>query len=266
VDEFESLEPLDTEENIPLDPKIIEIKHSYLKKWIQETLSQVKQDDPQKYSGLNSYRLLALCLRIDYLLSPQGTLMDKLEKIIDMYFKRPAGSTDINSSLISELEAVLSMPDEHIRKSFYQVKSTFGIAGPSAYKQVADFIFEESKSRDYYFKNNEPHHVPVIYEYINGYSLFYFGLLQPLTDLMHLYYMILHPDFFRETDNSEALFDKQSGVLNKLSIIRQIEEIVKRNKSAYPGFMFNHSKLQWNSLTDFSVSFFTEFDFLNLAI
>lgn len=265
VDEFESLEPLDTEENIPIDPKIMEIKHSYLKKWIQETLSQVKQVDPQKYSGLNSYRLLALCLRIDYLLAPQGTLMDRIEKIIDMYFKRPAGSNDINAALISEFESILSLPPENISKSFYQVKSTFGIVGPSTYKQVADFVFEESKSRDYYFKNNEPHHIPVIYEYIAGYSLFYFGLLQPLTDLLHLYYKILHSDFFRDIEHNETLYSRESDVLNKVLIMRHIDEIVKRNKVTHPGFVFNHTKLQWNSLTDFSVSFFTEFDFLNLA-
>jgi hypothetical protein len=264
TEEFESLEPLDNQENILLPVQIVDTKINYLKKWIREALEQVQNSDQQKYSGLNSYRLLALCLRVDYLLAPQGMLMDTLEKIIDIYFKRQQG-TDVNPQLIREFEAILNMPEEKIRNSFYQVQSTFAIVSPSTYKQVADFIFEESKSRDYYLKNYEPQHVPVIYEYINGYSLFYFGLLRPLIDLMHLYYKILHSDFFRDIEGTEGIYNHVSGALNKALIIRQIEDIVRRNKQTHPGLVFNHTKLRWNSLSEFSVSFFSEFDFLNLS-
>jgi hypothetical protein len=264
VDEFESLQPLDTEAIISLPEHIVQHKYNYLKKWITSCLEEIKTSDALKYKGLNSYKLLALCLRIDYLLSPQGPLMDTLEKIIDMYFKKPANITDINTPIMSEFQSALDMPQEKVLKNFYQVKATFSIANPTSYKQVSDFIFEESKTRDYYLKNNEPQHIAVIYEYIAGYCMFYFGMIRPLTDLLHLYYMILHPDFFRDVCGSEALYNPQTGALNKGLIIRQIDEIVKKNRVMYPGFVFNHNKLQWDNLSNFSVSYFMEFDFLNL--
>jgi len=264
TEEFDTLEEVDTIENLALPENIKEVKYSYLNKWINDTLSVVRQSDQQKYSGLNSYRLLALCLRIDYLLTPQGTLMDALEKIINMYFKRPQGNNDINTPIAKEFDKILALPKESVMNSFYQVKSTFSLVSPSTYKQVADFVFEESKSKDYYLNNKEPQHVSTIYEYITGYNCFYFGMTTPLIDLNHLYYRVLHSDFFSDLTHAEPLYDSAKGVLHKSQIIRNIDDIVKKHRTQFPGFVFNHSKLKWNSLTDFTISYFQEFDFLKL--
>jgi len=264
VEEFEGLRAIDTEEIIPLSEHLVRQKVTYLKQWIGETLEQIQQSDPQKHNGLNSYRLLALCLRIDYLLSPQGGLMDRIEKILNIYFNRPQGASDINSQIIQEFSSIAQLDDSVCMKNFYNVKATFALAPPSTYKQVADFVFEESKTRDYYLKNNEAQHIPVIYEYIAGYNLFYFGMKQPLIDVNRFYFRILHSDYFREMCSQESLYDKTTGKLNRMGIIKEIEEMVKNNRKNYPGFTFQHSKLNFNSLSEFAISYFAEFDFLNL--
>jgi hypothetical protein len=264
IEEFEGLKALDTEEIIPISDHLVKQKVKYMKQWIAETLEQIKQSDQQKHNGLNSYRLLALCLRIDYLLSPQGGLMDKIEKILNMYFKRPQGANDINSQIIQEFTAIADIDESICMKSFYNVKATFALAPASTYKQVADFVFEESKTRDYYLKNNEAHHIPIIYEYIAGYNLFYFGMKHPLTDVNKFYLRVLHSDFFRDVSSQESLYDKTTGKLNKMGIIKEIDEILKNNRKNHPTFTFNHSKLNFNNISDFAMSYFTEFDFLNV--
>ncbi len=265
VDEFsDSLFETDTEESIPIPQEIAELKYEYLIRWINETIDQIKQSDVQKHSGLNSYRLLALCMRIDYLLIPQGSLVEILEKNIRMYFNKPAGINDINIPIMNEFEAILNTPKDQILKNFYNVKATFAIAPPTPYQKVADFIFEESKTRDYYIKNNEPQHIPIIYEYIAGYNMFYFGMSQPLIDMHHLYFTILHSEFFQKINPGEILYNASDGNLNSHLIIKKINEIVKKNSTNHPGFTYNTNKLKFNSLADFSISYFSEFDFLNL--
>src|SRR5436190_1455037 len=88
VQDFSTLQRIDTEHIMAIPNEEKEIKYHWLQKWISETLSYVKTLDADKFSGGIAYLLLALAYRIDYLIVPEGTILHDLEKIVELYFKK----------------------------------------------------------------------------------------------------------------------------------------------------------------------------------
>ena len=70
VQDFSSLQTIDTEHIIEIPPVEKEIKFRWLQKWVDDTISYVKTLDADKFSGGIAYLLLALAYRIDYLITP----------------------------------------------------------------------------------------------------------------------------------------------------------------------------------------------------
>ncbi len=88
VQDFTFLERLDEEHiaEIPDTEKLV--KYEALQNWITETLDKIASVDADKFSGGICYLLLALVYRIDFLISPEGQLLNDLEKISGIYFKK----------------------------------------------------------------------------------------------------------------------------------------------------------------------------------
>src|SRR4051812_1959918 len=88
VQDFITLQPMDTEHLISLPEEEKKIRFGYFKKWIEETMTLIGTVDQDKYSGGIAYLLLALAYRIDYLILPEGRLLTELEKVVEIYFRK----------------------------------------------------------------------------------------------------------------------------------------------------------------------------------
>jgi hypothetical protein len=90
LDEFKMLKPAEerTFGDIPEPEK--EVKYAYLRQEIEAVLAILDkgQPDPNRYPGTYAYALLALAFRLDYLVRPEGFMMDVLEKIHLIYFTK----------------------------------------------------------------------------------------------------------------------------------------------------------------------------------
>jgi hypothetical protein len=263
VDEFSSLQQTDSSCIVEIPTHEKEVKRKYLHQWIDETLKKAEELDPVKSNGLISYLLLTLNLRIDYLICPQGVLMDKIEKIQGIYSHKEKDYILKNKEIISAFKEIRQLPDEAIFKSLYNTISTFSIVSPANYKQVADFIFEEAKSRDFYLNNRNFDAIVVIYEYIAGYLFFNYGLSKPIHDLVNLFMHVMHNSFYQEMGLS-VQYQDATGNLNKQKIVSAIQQILNENRKKYPLFSFRDSVLDFSSKYRFAMTFFAEFDFLKL--
>ncbi|MCS7073481.1 MAG: YbjN domain-containing protein, partial [Bacteroidia bacterium] len=76
LSDFAALKPFDNSHIEEFSAQEKEIKYDYLIRWIKETLTRTSELNQDKLSGGISYLYMALLYRIDYLICPEGMLMD----------------------------------------------------------------------------------------------------------------------------------------------------------------------------------------------
>ncbi len=81
VKQFPGLEMIDTEHVVPIDQKELDVKYTYYKKWIGETLEYIKTLKQEEFSNGILYLLLCLAYRIDCLVVPEGNILYDLHKL-----------------------------------------------------------------------------------------------------------------------------------------------------------------------------------------
>ena len=263
VEEFSSTHQIDSTDTPDIPVQIKEVKLNYLHKLIDIALDKISKLDPVKNNGQISYILLTLNMKIDYLLSPEGVLTDRLEKIQGIYNNKEKEYLQKNNEMAAAFKEIRELPAEQIYKSFYNTISTFSIVSPANYKQVADFVFNESKTREYYLENGNYEAIVTIYEYIAAYLFFNYGLKTPLQQLTNLFINVFNNEYYNQLGYPEKFRDG-NGNLNRQSITNAIQKIVSNNRSKFPNFQFRTQNLDFSSDYRFAMTFFTEYDYLNL--
>jgi hypothetical protein len=265
TDEFGSLKAVDVEHVIPIPESEKEVKYTYLHKWISSTLAEIDKLDPDKFYGAVSYLLLTLTYRIDYLITPEGTLAHDMERIQALYFAQDNKSyQEKNTLIIEEYKKILEKPKEYVLNSLYRVNHTFGVVNASTHKDISDFILSESQNTQWYKDNNHPNIVLSVYEYINGYSLFNYGMYKASHELMHLLMQVIHQDYFTALGQKEKYADA-AGKPDKLAIEMRIAVIVKKHKTEFPQLAVATEYINYNSLQDFAATLLNEISYLNFT-
>ncbi len=265
VDEFSSLESIDTESIIKLNEQEREIKYKYLQQWIESTLNKASTFDPDKFNGAITFLYLSLAYKIDYLLAPEGALTNELEKMQRTYFAKDDKSPIEKNRIMEEgYRNILAKPKEDIVSSFYRVKATFGIVKPSTQKQVADLVYNESNNAKWYIDNGYNEVVLAIYEYMAGYCFFNYGMYQASIELFHMFMHIMNQDFFKELGYGQNYVDA-NGKPVKTEIEAEINAIINRGKKEFPKLAYSVQYLNYSSMQDFAISFMKEIDYMNFS-
>lgn len=235
--EFEYLEPLGNQHVRKLEDTLIHTKMEF----VREKLSSLHATDllgslnPKRYQGALTYAYLSVFYSIDYLVKPEGPLMDKLGKIHLQYFSlAPERLEDKISVLQNGLKDLEAMSDADLYKEMYEVVSTFGITSPANHSVVAQFIESELQTYKWYEENKHDKVCLAICNYIAGYCMYNFALPGPDHDLMHLYFEIVEQDYFQKLGFNVNYFSKDGTKLSKSRINQRIEEILSVHKKNFP--------------------------------
>jgi hypothetical protein len=264
--EFKALKPVTLTHIIEVSGLEKKIKYKYFKTWIESAFAKAGELNEEQQQGAISYLYLALIYKMDYLLKPEGQLLNELEKIQAIFFSGESNSViEKNRKIKDAFQVLLNKPEEEIAKSFYNIKNTFGIVNPATFQQVADFVFTEAEKVKWYRDNNMPEIEIAAYEYIIGYCFFNFGMYEPCIELLHLVMQVLNPQFFKEMGFSQEFYNFKTGRLEKEAIEDEITRIMKTGRKRFPHLMFLVTNLKFNSRGDFCSSFLKEFDFLNFT-
>ena len=258
VQNFAVLEKIDIDHIIQLTAEEKEIKFEYLQKWITETLDYVATLDSDKFSGAIAYLLLALAYRIDYLLVPEGPIMNDLEGIPDIYFKKDNRPTaEKNLAMIEVLQKLRSKPREDIFPFLFRSKHTFAIVAPQNYKTIVDAIKGSHQNMFWYRDNAYQFIANQVIEYGFAYCQYSYSLPQPLSDLFRLFMMVNHSNYFSAL-GFKKLYDPEMRDFEKDDIEDAIREIITTWRAKYPRLDFNIESLRFDSLLNFSYSFTRE--------
>ena len=255
VGEFKSLQLMGDDHVSPLPDAEKKVKFKYLQKWIKETLERLGALNNSKYSTGAAYTLLGLTYRVDYLLAPEGQLMDKLEKIHKEYFANADDSAVRKNEKVNKIfQKILKINEEAVTQDLYRIKSTFGITAPTAPAQIANLINGEIPSINLYLESKQDDIAVNILEYIAQYCLFYYGVSRPTRALFHLLIRTIHSDYFSELGFSKVYYNAKTKEFDAKAIKRKINDINKDARNRFPHFKVYTNQLKFTSLVDFLVS------------
>lgn len=263
LQDFVMLKPVETApiEILPGNEK--EIKYKYYVKWISETIKRTEGLKEDKFTGAVAYLLLNLLYRIDYLIVPEGALMNELEKISFAYFLRDNKSfEEKNRHLKESFEKMLAMPKEKVTKDFYRTKLTFGIANPAAHQAVIDVFNSNLKNVKWFLENKYEDIAYIIYEYSAGYCLFTHGLAKPTVKLFQIIFNILEQDYFSDL-GFEKLYSIEEKKFNESLIKKKVKTIIEEGKTQFPQLDFKTENLKFDSMSNFLRTYYTELQGLN---
>ena len=249
-------------EEIPANEK--EIKYKYFRMWIEITLKRISELNEDAFSGGISYLLLDTAYKIDYLILPEGTLMNDLEKLSWNYFARDNKPIqEKNRAMKETLAKLLELTKEKVFEDLYRTKSTFGISNPAPHQAVLDLFNNNINNIKWYIDNNYQEIAVSIYEYLATYCLFSYGMPRPDAKLFHLMMNIINQDYFNELGIKERYYDSASAKFNVQIIKEYIAGVIKEGLELYPELKFNSDNLKFDSLLSFLRTFIAEIQQLN---
>ncbi len=258
LEEFKTLQPVDTSHLIELPRYEKEAKYNYLITRARKALEEAENGklDKIQYSGSIGYLLLDLIYRLDYLIKPEGFMMETLEHLHRKYYENDGMSTaSKNQVLCTELKLLLERDQEEFFKEMYRVKSTFGITHSVQHDRVVSIIDAELFHMDWYKEHGYDAIALAIPGYIVGYCMFNYAAPKPDRDLFHLYYQVMEPAYFKSLGFSINYYDEAAGQFDKRAIRRAINRIVEENRAYYPNLNPATNSLSFDNLADFARSY-----------
>jgi hypothetical protein len=264
VQEFTSLQTIDTEHIADMPHTEKEIKYRFFLKWIQDALDYIASLDADKFSGGIAYLLLTLAFRIDYLLCPNGKLQLELEKIVEIYFRKDEKQTlDRNQAMMEAYRKLLTKPKEEVFPFLFRAKHTFSIVAPQNQKSVNEAITAATQNMIWYRDNQYPLIANTILEYGFSFCQYSYSLPKPLSDLFRLFMQINHADYFAALGFTTSYYDAAATEFEQDNIRQRIEDIIAVWKHKYTKLEFKTNNLRYDTLVNFNTTFTAEISILN---
>lgn len=259
LDEFSSLlTPIDMGSKMDISETEKEVKYEFIVQKIQSVLAYIdsKKLDSDKYPGGISYMLLDAAFRIDYLTSPEGFLMDTIERMHRSYFSTEEKSMVLkNIGLRKDLEKVLSRSKKLIFNELYATTSSFGVLTPKQHDALVSQIEGELPNMDWYEANKYEAVALAIPGYIVGFALFSYALPKPERALLAFYFTVFEPSFFKALGFIPQYYNKETGIFDPKAIKNTIREIVEKELSVYPKLAPDYASLDFSTPIKFARSY-----------
>jgi hypothetical protein len=258
LDEFgSSMEALQNSPAFHLPEAEKEIKYAYIHEALASAINTVTNGklDKKTYAGGIAYLLLDVVYKLDYLVRPEGFMMETLERVHRLYFAKNEVSKFLkNEQLLAELEQLQNRSKEEYFKEMYTVVSTFGITTAVNYSRVVHFIEGELPNVQWYRDNGYTEVACAIPGYIVGYCLFNYAVPEPCKDFFQLYYKIVEPAYFTALGYPPLYQVKQKSFDEKL-IKRELESIADKYHPWFSKLKPNLKLLQFDSKVSFTYSY-----------
>jgi len=259
VQNFSMLEKADIEHVEPLPDEEKELRYEFMQKWLSETLEQVRSLDADKFAGGIAYLLLAVVYRIDYLITPEGPIMNELETVPDIYFKKDNRPTaEKNFEMIEALEKLKAKTKEEIFPFLFRSKHTFSIVTPQNYKTIVEAIKGAHQNMIWYRDNGYPSVANQIIEYGFSYCQYSYSVPRPLTELFQLFMQINYGSYFRALGFTEEFYNEEKKEFEREEIIEHVNAIIGFWRGKYPKLDFETQALRFDSLLNFNYSYTRE--------
>ena len=257
LDEFKTLRPAEerTFGDIPDAEK--EVKYAYIQQEIKTVFDEIDKakPDPNQYPGTYAYLMLALAFKFDYLIRPEGFMMDVMERIHGIYFAKNDRTPQVKvANIRKEFQKLVERPKEAFFKEMYRTRSTFGVSPAVPHQNLVTLIDGELPNMEWPLQQNHMVLALAVPQYIAGFALFHYAPPKPDREFLHLFFQIMEPPFFRDLGFQIPFIDTE-GRLNKAEILKAVKNIRDINRADYPRCKPNVDLLDFGSEALFAKSY-----------
>jgi hypothetical protein len=258
LDEFSALQPRDQAPIHCISAEEMQLKYKFIQKEIDKVLVFIQSErlDRYQFPGAIGYLWLQLLYKLDYLIQPQGYMMELLERMHRLYFSNEESSTAKKNQRLQDAFVSLSARSEYdFQKEMYRVSSTFGITNPVNQSHLAGFIASELPNMDWYYQQGYQEVALAVPSFIIGYCLFNYAPPKPVRDLLHLFFVITEAEFFGQLHKKPVAMVDVGGKLNKREILSSIKKCLDAYQTTYPQLSTDVSQLDFSDLPSFAKSY-----------
>lgn len=257
IQEYKNLHPVNHHQTRSVQPNELKFKYDFFIQTVQFAIEEVEQNkiDHLAYPGGMSFLILSTLYKIDYLIKPEGSIMEKINEIHEMYFHdNMISATDKNKEMLRSLNDFAAISYADFVKEIYEAISTFGTVLPEGHQRLVGII--DAQMIDYVWYYDHGHHTIAksICDYIVGFSLYSFALPEVSKALLHLYYTIVENKYFTNLQYKE-IYSTKNGSLNKTMIQAGIKSIVSHNENQYGRIHIDLSLLKYDDTSSFCMSY-----------
>jgi hypothetical protein len=155
----------------------------------------------------------------------------------------------------------MAWPKEEVVKYFYRSRASFAITMPKPHNAIADSIHSANENMFWYRDNNYPDIAIAVMEYGLAYAQYSYSLPKPLNDFFDMMMEINNPIYYADLGATHHLLENDRPSADRIT--QRIEEIIRPFSDKYPKLQLDTSKLNFNSVLDFLLSFLSEIQNLN---
>ncbi len=257
IHEFEFLKPIHSGKiEIPEQEELNQKFQFFISK-IETALTQYESGKlkAEQYPSAGAYVLLALLYKLDYLVRPEGKLMDRLEQMHKAYF----GQNQKNilqrlKQFKDDLTQLRRLQEPEVKKDLYHSVFTFGFTSPANISASFELIDREMRNIQWYTDNQYDEYIIAILEYAIGLSLFNFALPEVIKELFTIVYRITESDYFDHIKGYDKLVNI-NGLPDKSTIRQELYRIEKKYKNEYPAMVMDVKVLKYENIGVFLVSY-----------
>lgn len=249
--------------HIPENEK--EVKYRFFKYAVNNTIQIIETGrlNVSQVPGGMSYLLLALVYKLDYLVKPEGMLMECIENCHKIFFNENILSVEQkNMHILRKIREIKDIPQELFYNELYDVKSTFGITIPTGHERLTELIDAQINDVDWYYENGHFEYSIAILDYVAGFALFSYALPAPTRALLHLYYRITENNYFRSLGYQQQ-FD-QNGSPSKKAVLKMLKKLKQDFNVDFPHILWDTDSLDFTDYPLFAKSYILMIRDINL--
>ena len=246
-----------------LDKKELDIKYHFLQTSITQLDTKITALPSNDNATMQSFLYLNLLFKIDYLLVPKYKISQKLSKTLLDYFSNENTNFEAkNKELKSYTDKLKQLQFEEFSSNFYKAKYTFNPLEKSSFNDVVNFINESLTKVRWYKNNRYLQIIPTIYQYIAFNILYNYGLNPAARELLHLLVEVQNTEYFHSLSYTK-LYNSKTNSFSKRLIVNRINTIISNYQDTYRSLESFTEDLNFDSLNEFSNSFYLNFQTLN---
>lgn len=259
LNNFDNLTAVNIDHITPVSAAEKTVKFNFFSKRLEYLFDELENDslNYNKYPGGLSYQILSFIYKIDFLVKPEGFIMENIKKIHDIHITNNSLSiNDKNFQMLKIIRTFTSINYELFEKEIYNVISTFGEAYPVKYDKITEIIHLQFDEAQWYYTQGHKACALAIWDYVAGIILFSYALPKPLEDLFLLYFQIRENTFFNDLGFDEP-FRKNDGQINIKKVTKVIQSILSKYRDSYPNWQIDLKNLNNKNEFLFAHSFMT---------
>ncbi len=258
VKKYKCASPINTDHIRPISHTEKLIKYQFFKEEINHLYNEQKKLEIQylQYPGAMTYQILSFVYKIDFLLKPEGRIMEKIKYVHELHI----GSNNMsviekNNQMMGYIQLLNDVSFEDFEKEIYEVISTFGEARSIKNDKIKNLINLHCEEARWYYENGFKNCALAIWDYVVGFVLYSYVLPKPIEDLFILYYQIRHHKIFSDL-GLKANYYKNNGQIHLKNIKQEMNSILTKHKNNYTNTNIDNKKLKSEDEYIFAESFF----------